>query len=62
MEYLLMVFNLNIGCPNTAESKIFISPYPGFKIEHMFFCCFLNFFIYTETTSDNLVFIVAPVQ
>ena len=28
---------------------------------HVFF--FLsNFFIYTETTSDNLVFVVAPVQ
>ena len=26
------------------------------------FFFFVNFFIYTETTSDNLVFIVAPVQ
>ena len=28
----------------------------------VFFCLFFYFFIYTETTSDNLVFIVAPVQ
>ena len=28
----------------------------------VFFFFFFNFFIYTETTSDNLVFIVAPVQ
>ena len=26
------------------------------------FFIFFNFFIYTETTSDNMVFIVAPVR